>query len=346
MAVLSLFAASGLFATSGMAQTTTTTTTTTTTPDEPQVLEKYVVTGSNIPQAADALSVPVLVVDQTVIDNSGVSADTLDLLRKVAPNISGIGEENAQIATGSNFGGASVNIKGLPTLVLLDGRRVANDPAESVDGSQFVDLNLIPVAAIDRIEILQDGASAIYGSDAIGGVINIILKKNYNGSDTGVDYGFSRNAGHYAERSGYVVTGASTDTTSITLGDNINYGFGLAGIDPAVDEGGFLFNFSISLINDGTPITDPFGFTAINPFGFSVDKVGTGTSATITGGTFNEIDVVVTGPLDPTVTNFGVGVGNQVTTVPDTAMTAALVALGLVAIVAFGRRGSLLTRRS
>jgi len=135
-------------------------------------------------------------------------------------------------------------------------------------------------------------------------------------------------------------------TTSITLGDNINYGFGLAGIDPAVDEGGFLFNFSISLINDGTPITDPFGFTAINPFGFSVDNIGTGTSATITGGTFNEIDVVVTGPLDPTVTNFGVGVGNQVTTVPDTAMTAALVALGLVAIVAFGRRGSLLTRRS
>jgi len=106
--------------------------------------------------------------------------------------------------------------------VLLDGRRVANDPAESVDGSQFVDLNLIPVAAIDRIEILQDGASAISGSDAIGGVINIILKKNYNGSDTGVDYGFSRNAGHYAERSGYVVTGASTDTTSITLGVNYN----------------------------------------------------------------------------------------------------------------------------
>src|SRR5471032_1974503 len=120
MAVLSLFAATGLFATSGMAQAVTTTTTTTTTPsDEPQVLEKYVVTGSNIPLAADALSVPVLSIDQTVIKDSGVAADTLDLLRKVAPNISGVGQENAQIATGNNFGGASISVKGLSTLVLL-----------------------------------------------------------------------------------------------------------------------------------------------------------------------------------------------------------------------------------
>jgi iron complex outermembrane receptor protein len=257
MAVLSLFAASGLFATSGMAQTATTTTTTTTTTasDEPQVLEKYVVTGSNIPQAADALSVPVLVVDQSVIDNSGVSADTLDLLRKVAPNISGIGEENAQIATGSNFGGASVNIKGLPTLVLLNGRRVANDPAESTGGSQFVDLNLIPVAAIDRIEVLQDGASAVYGSDAVGGVINIILKKNYNGFEIGADYGFSKNAGHYAERSGYVVGGVSNDTTSITIGVNYNQHDALYLKDDAATNpiyGTYTFPGSLEVYNNTT----------------------------------------------------------------------------------------------
>jgi len=224
--VLSLFAASGILATTGFAQATTTTTATpsteqVTTPaptnQAPEVLEKYVVTGSNIPSAAEALAIPVAVLDTKVFDESGVNSDMLDILRKVEPNISGIGQENAQIATASNFGGASVNLKGLPTLVLIDGRRVANDPAESTGGFQFVDLNLIPPAAVERIEVLQDGASAIYGSDAVGGVINIILKKDYNGWEIGAHYGYSTNTGHYAERSGYIVGGVSNDKTSITV---------------------------------------------------------------------------------------------------------------------------------
>ena len=116
-------------------------------------MEKFVVTGSNIPDAAAALSIPINLVDTDIMAQSGISADMLDVLRKVAPNISGIGEENAQIATGSNFGGASLTIKGLPTLVLINGRRVATDPAESQGGYQFVDMNLIPPAAVDRIEV-------------------------------------------------------------------------------------------------------------------------------------------------------------------------------------------------
>src|ERR1700678_3025801 len=124
-AVLSLFAAYGLLTTTGKAQTANTATTTTTPAstvapasdaDEPQVLEKFVVTGSNIPMAADSLAVPVLTVSQAVISDSGVSDNMLDLLRKVAPNISGVGEEAAQIQFNTNFGGASVDIKGLPTL--------------------------------------------------------------------------------------------------------------------------------------------------------------------------------------------------------------------------------------
>jgi iron complex outermembrane receptor protein len=219
-AVLCMFAAFGALTSIGKAQTTTTTTTTVTpgNPDQqPVVLEKYVVTGSNIPQAADALAIPVAVVDNQVIQDSGVFSDTLDILRKVAPNISGIGQENAQISTGSNFGGASVNLKGLPTLVLINGRRVANDPAESTGGFQFVDLNVIPPAAVERIEVLQDGASAIYGSDAVGGVINIILKKDYNGWEMGAHYGMSTMTGKYEERSGYLVGGVSNDKTSITI---------------------------------------------------------------------------------------------------------------------------------
>lgn len=185
--------------------------------DDTVHLEQMVVTGSNIPMAADALAVPVQVVGQATIQDSGEPTSTLDLLRKVAPNISGVGNENATIATNTNFGGASVSIKNLPTLVLIDGRRVVSDPAESTGGSQFVDLNMIPVAAIERIEVLQDGASAIYGSDAVGGVINVILKKNFNGWEVGGNYGFSTAQGHFSERSGYIFGAVSNDKTSITL---------------------------------------------------------------------------------------------------------------------------------
>ncbi len=217
MAVLSLIAAPVFISSMGYAQATTSTDNTAVSTAAPEVLEKVVVTGSNIPQAADALAIPVATVDFKVMEDSGVAADTLDLLRKVAPNISGVGQENATTASNTTQGGAQLTIKGLPTLVLLDGRRVANDPAESQGGYEFVDLNMIPPAAIDHIEVLEDGASAIYGSDAVGGVINIILKKDYNGWEVGSHYGFSRDDGHYAERSGYIVGGVSNDKTSITV---------------------------------------------------------------------------------------------------------------------------------
>ena len=181
------------------------------------VLEKLVVTGSNLPQAADALSIPVSIIDFQVMEESGVYSDTLDILRKVSPNIGGVGEENAGANTNSTHGGAEAEINGLWTLVLVDGRRVANDPAGSTGGDEFVDLNLIPPAAIERIEVLQNGASAIYGSDAVGGVINIILKKDYNGWETGTHFGYSPEAGHYSERSAYLAGGVSNAKTSITV---------------------------------------------------------------------------------------------------------------------------------
>src|SRR5690606_18830636 len=91
---------------------------------------------------------------------------------------------------GSGFGGGAqgasqVNLRGLGaqyTLVLVNGRRLSNSPAFSADQQN---VNNIPVAAIERVEILRDGASAIYGSDAIGGVINVILKNDYEGMVVG-----------------------------------------------------------------------------------------------------------------------------------------------------------------
>ncbi len=187
-------------------------------PDDSAILlPDVVVTGSNFPQALDALSVPVAIIDSKAMEESGVNFDTLDIIRKVSPNIGGTGEENAQNGPGGTFGGAGIAVNGLLSLVLLDGRRVVNDPAGAANGGQFVDLNLIPPAAIDHIEVLESGSSAVYGSDALGGVVNIILKKNYNGWQTEVHYGYSDNTGHYTERSASLFGGVSRGATSITV---------------------------------------------------------------------------------------------------------------------------------
>jgi iron complex outermembrane receptor protein len=187
------------------------------TDDETQHLQAYVVTGSNIPNAGEALAIPVSIIAPSDILNSGVETNVLDVLRKISPAISGIGGENATIATGTQDGGAQILIHNLPTLVLVNGRRMAYNPVDGSGGSEFVDLNAIPLAAIDRIEVLSDGSSAIYGADAIGGVINVILKKDYNGWEANAHYGVSDTTGHYSERSGSLTGGVSNGTTSLTV---------------------------------------------------------------------------------------------------------------------------------
>lgn len=222
-ALLSLVATTSLFAVPAIGQTTAPATTPTSTPatdQTPQVLERYVVTGTNIPTAADALAIPVTVLGPQQIENSGVKTNVLDLLRKTMPQFSGnanLGTENANIASNSTYGGSMISIHNLNTLVLVNGRRVAFDPAESEGGAEFVDMNMIPIAAIQDIQVLTDGASAIYGSDAVGGVVNIILKKDYNGWEVGGHYGQASSDGHYRERSAYIVGGASNGNTSVTV---------------------------------------------------------------------------------------------------------------------------------
>lgn len=180
-------------------------------------MQSFVVTGSNIPNADEALAVPVSIISPSDIVNSGVETNVLDVLRKISPAISGIGGENATIATAGQNGGSQILLHNLPTLVLVNGRRMAYNPVDGSGGAEFVDLNAIPLAAIDRIEVLSDGSSAIYGADAIGGVINVILKKDYNGWEADTHFGYSDTTGHYSERSGSLSGGVSNGTTSITV---------------------------------------------------------------------------------------------------------------------------------
>ena len=143
-----------------------------------------IVTGSRIKQDPAKSALPLQIISNAEIQQNGISSPE-QLTMFLTSNGSGADNlaANADVTTGAQRGTnglSSANLRGqgsAATLVLLNSRRVA---AHGLSGSA-VDVNQIPFAAIDRIEVLKDGASAIYGTDAIGGVINYITKKNYTG---------------------------------------------------------------------------------------------------------------------------------------------------------------------
>ena len=188
--------------------------------DTPVKLQEYVVTGSNIPTAADATTVPVSIVGRQEMEQTGLNSNLLELLRKDLPSIAGrsnTGNTNANNTNQVTAGGSQLAIRNLDTLVLINGRRLATSSVNGIGGKNFVDINEIPVAAIERIEVLADGASATYGSDAIGGVINIILKSDFQGAEFGGRYAIASSAGQYSERSAYVTAGAGNGAVNLTV---------------------------------------------------------------------------------------------------------------------------------
>ena len=147
--------------------------------------QRVEITGSSIKRVQAEGALPVQVITRSDIERQGiVSAD--QLVARISAN--GTGADNLSSNVGillgttdrNNNGNSSANLRGLganSTLVLLNGRRLSTHGAKG----NAVDLNTIPLAAVDRVEVLKDGASAIYGTDAIGGVINFILRKDYTG---------------------------------------------------------------------------------------------------------------------------------------------------------------------
>ncbi len=183
---------------------------------EPQVLEKFEVTGSYLPVSSTVTASPVVTIQNSDIGQSGAT-DPLRLLRQLTPYFAG----NGNIGTEQNNGLAGesyVALRNLTTLVLINGQRITGSPFSTNNTlGSLVDLNTIPTAMIERIEILKDGASTIYGTDAIGGVVNIILKKDFNGFEAGIRYGTTGN-GDYRTREAYIIGGASGNGYSITVG--------------------------------------------------------------------------------------------------------------------------------
>lgn len=152
-----------------------------------QAAQRVEITGSNIKRIASEGPLPVEVITRADIERKGVTS-TNELIR----SLSYMSSYNDELISNSpnTTGSATAGFRGLSgdqTVVLLNGRRLAN---YGFDGA-FVNLNTIPLGAIQRVEVLKDGAAAIYGADAIGGVINFITRKDYQGVEVSAQYGLS-----------------------------------------------------------------------------------------------------------------------------------------------------------
>lgn len=194
--------------------------------EEMAKVERIEVTGSRIQRQDMETASPVTVIDAAAIKAEGFTS--VDQMLQVQTSMAG-----AAVGSSTNNGAggtAQVDLRGMGakrTLVLLNGRRMVNS---GTGADSAVDLNSIPVAMIARVEILKDGASAVYGSDAIAGVVNIITKKDFEGfqldfNGSGTDkgdgengdvsalYGFSTDTGNYTFGAAY------SDRRGVTQGD-------------------------------------------------------------------------------------------------------------------------------
>ncbi len=175
---------------------------------KPKAKEVISVTGSRIKRTEVESAAPIQIIDKEQIEKSGLNT-VADIIREIPANSFGAVREEA------GRGGASVsgaNLRGLGeeyTLVLIDGRRLPADPVLEV-----VDVGEIPVAMIERVEILKEGASALYGSDAVGGVVNIITRKAKDGTSVLYSRTFTADKGGDEQRI-EAVGGASNEKSSV-----------------------------------------------------------------------------------------------------------------------------------
>ncbi len=167
-----------------------------------QQLERVEITGSSIKRIDAETALPVQIITRGDIERSGV-INVEQLLMSVSA-VSSSGGLTASSVSGATTGGISaVSLHGLTsirTLVLINGRRIAPYGIGFTGDSVSVDVNSIPLAAVERVEVLKDGASAIYGSDAIAGVINFILRKDFTGVELSATYGDSTQGGARVQR--------------------------------------------------------------------------------------------------------------------------------------------------
>ena len=263
-----------------------------------QPVERVIVTGSAIPRTETETPSPVQVITREEIQKTGATSVN-DVLRSLSTN----GNSNLQQNFSGAFAGGAcgVSLRGMTvdaTLILIDGKRMAPYPISDDGQRSFVDICSLPLGIVDRIEVLKDSGSALYGSDAIAGVVNVITRKTYTGSEVQADFG------------------DSTHNDGITVHASLTHGWG----DLSADGHNTYFNVeyrhqdSISLTArsqfsnfdyyntfahaPGFPLPptapgvvppgSPFPFV-YNPFGMTVPITSPGTPGATTGATGTQL---------------------------------------------------------
>lgn len=192
--------------------------------EEAKEIQAVEVTGSRIKRVDAETSQPIQVITRADIEKTGLT-NVYDILNNITAS-DGSGLSTVTTQTNGSDGAQTISLRGLGasrTLVLVDGKRWVSE-----DG--IVDTTTIPVAIVERIDVLKDGASAIYGSDAIAGVVNIITRKNYDGAQVGVSYGqyapgdgkqfsFDATIGATGERSNVVFGASFTEYAPVMAGN-------------------------------------------------------------------------------------------------------------------------------
>jgi len=182
-----------------------------------EAIEEVAVVGSRIQRNAEfETATPIQVMDREAIEKSGYT-NLQQMFEKnpAAGNGTFSTRGNNQDSTAN--GAAAVSLRGMgadATLVLVNGRRVAISAFAEGITTNFVDINTVPLAAVERVEVLKDGASAIYGSDAVAGVVNLVLRDDFEGAEVSVDYG---GADGYDEQSTSAIWGINGENSNLTL---------------------------------------------------------------------------------------------------------------------------------
>src|SRR5450830_1177431 len=198
-------------------------------------MERVVVTGSSIKRIDGETALPVQILKREDIERTG-AATTEELVKQISA-FSSAGSVSTAAAAGTQTGSiAALSLRGLGsarTLVLINGRRasVYGGGSGGLAGAS-VDVNSIPLSAIERVEVLKDGASAVYGSDAIAGVVNFILRKDFTGIELTAGYGAPVIAGPHGGQKRYsLLAGIGDDSYNLTFGANFQTVQAILGAD-------------------------------------------------------------------------------------------------------------------
>lgn len=203
-------------------------------------LDEVVITGSRIRRVDTETASPVQVLTEAAIKEAGVA--TIGELMQKLPMIGGAAT-NPTVNNGGGDGASNIELRGLGverTLVLLNGRRYG----ALGDSTSAIDVNSIPINMIDRVEVLKQGAGAIYGSDAIGGVVNFITRSGFDGAEVSLDYGTSDRSD--GKRKGVQFTyGHNGDRGGLVLGLNFNEQKAISAGDRAFSRNAIYFYGSV-----------------------------------------------------------------------------------------------------